>query len=249
MKKITITDNSILFSRKGELVRISACGENAIRFQGFPDCKVIDEDYNLMPHKTECIIEDNETWATMTCGKLKVMIGTSGRVVFYCDGKEILREKPELTFEDGYRNYANKGSGLWSARVTFEPNKNEHFFGMGHSWDNEFDLKGSSIDIRNVNAKCTIPYVYSSLGYGFLWNVPSTGLCELSNNRTRWNSDCCHAIDYVVIAGTPAETCKVLADLTGYAPKMPEWATGFWQSRLRYETQDELLSIEDAVLH
>ena len=243
MKKITVTDNSILFSRKGELVRISACGENAIRFQGFPDCKVIDENYNLMPQKVDCIIEDNETWATMTCGKLKVMIGTSGRVVFYSDGKEILSEKPELTFEDGYRNYTNKGSGLWSARVTFNPCDGEHFFGMGHSWDNEFDLKGSSIDIRNVNAKCTIPYVYSSRGYGFLWNVPSTGLCELSNNRTRWNSDCCHAIDYVVIAGTPAETCKVLADLTGYAPKMPQWATGFWQSRLRYETQDELLSV------
>ncbi len=243
MKKITLTDNTILFSRKGELVRISACGENAIRFQGFPDCKVIEEDYNLMPQKVNCIIENNETWATMTCGKLKLMIGGSGRVVFYYDGKEILTEKPELTFEDGYRNYTNKGSGLWSSRVTFEPHEGEHFFGMGHSWDNEFDLKGSTIDIRNVNAKCTIPYVYSSLGYGFLWNVPSTGLCELSKNRTRWNSDCCHAIDYVVIAGTPAETCKVLADLTGYAPKMPEWATGFWQSRLRYETQDELLSV------
>ena len=243
MNNVTVTDNSILCSRKGELVRISACGENAIRFQGFPDCKVIDEDYNLMPQKTECIIEDNETWATMTCGKLKCMIGTSGRVVFYSDGKEILTEKPELTFEDGYRNYTNKGSGLWSARVTFNPHDGEHFFGMGHSWDNGFDLKGSSIDIRNVNAKCTIPYVYSSLGYGFLWNVPSTGLCELSNNRTRWNSDCCHAIDYVVIAGTPAECCSTLADITGHAAEMPEWATGFWQSRLRYETQDELLSV------
>ena len=243
MNNITVTDNSILCSRKGELVRISACGENAIRFQGFPDCKVIDEDYNLMPQKTECIIEAHETWATMTCGKLKCMIGTSGRVVFHSDGKEILTEKPELTFEDGYRNYTNKGSGLWSARVTFNPHDGEHFFGMGHSWDNGFDLKGSSIDIRNVNAKCTIPYVYSSLGYGFLWNVPSTGLCELSNNRTRWNSDCCHAIDYVVIAGTPAECCSTLADITGHASGMPEWATGFWQSRLRYETQDELLSV------
>lgn len=243
MKKITITDNSIIFSRKGELVRISACGENAIRFQGFPDCKIIDEDYNLMPQKADAVIEDNGHWATITCGKLKCILNGSGRIEFYSEGKEILSEKPELTFEDGYRNYTNKGSGLWSARATFNPHDGEHFFGMGHSWDNEFDLKGSTIDIRNVNAKCTIPYVYSSLGYGLLWNVPSTGLCELSNNRTRFSSDCCHAIDYVVIAGTPAETCKVLADLTGYAPKMPEWATGFWQSRLRYETQEELLSV------
>ena len=243
MKKITIKDNYVLFSRKGELVRISACGENAIRFQGFPDCRVIEEDYNLMPQRTEAVIEDNGHWATITCGKLKCILNGSGRIEFYSEGKEILSEKPELTFEDGYRNYANKGSGLWSARVTFKPHEGEHFFGMGHSWDNEFDLKGSTIDIRNVNAKCTIPYVYSSLGYGFLWNVPSTGLCELTNNRTRFSSDCCHAIDYVVIAGTPAETSKVLADLTGYAPKMPQWATGFWQSRLRYETQEELLSV------
>ena len=150
MKKVTVIENSILFSRKGELVRITPCGKNAIRFQSFPDCKVIDEDYNLMPQSVDAIIEDNETWATMTCGKLKVMIGTSGRVVFYSDGKEILVEKPELTFEDGFRHYENKGSGLWSARVTFKPNENEHFFGMGHSWDNDFDLKGSSIDIRNL---------------------------------------------------------------------------------------------------
>ena len=243
MRNIIVNDNSVLLSRKGELVRVSACGENAIRFQGFPDCKVIDEDYCLMPQNVDAIIENNGDWATVTCGKLRCVIGGSGRVVFYYDGKEILTEKPELTFEDGYRNYTNKGSGLWSARVTFEPHDNEHFFGMGHSWDNEFDLKGSTIDIRNVNAKCTIPYVYSSMGYGILWNVPSTGLCELSNNRTRFSSDCCHAIDYVVIGGTPKEACKTLSDLTGYAPKMPEWATGFWQSRLRYETQDELLSV------
>ena len=57
MKKVTVKDNSILFSRKGELVKISACGENAIRFQGFPDCREINEDYNLMPQKVSCVIE------------------------------------------------------------------------------------------------------------------------------------------------------------------------------------------------
>ena len=94
-----------------------------------------------------------------------------------------------------------------------------------------------------MNAKCTIPYVYSSRGYGFIWNNPAPGLCELSNNRTRWSCQCCKFMDYVVIAGTPKEACTTLADLTGYAPKMPDWATGLWKSRLRYETQEELLSV------
>ena len=45
------------------------------------------------------------------------------------------------------------------------------------------------------------------------------------------------------MAGTPKQVCTTLSDLTGYSPKMPEWATGFWQCRLRYETQEELLSV------
>ena len=32
-------------------------------------------------------------------------------------------------------------------------------------------------------------------------------------------------------------------ELTGKAPIMPKWAYGFWQSRQRYETQDQLLGV------
>lgn len=243
MNNLIVKNNELLFTRYTELIRISACGKNAIRFQGFPDNRVIDENYTLMPQNADAVIEEFDHYVTLTCGTLKVKLEPSGKLTFYVGNRVIIEEKPELTFHSNFRHFDNKGSGLWSARVTFEPNKNEHFFGLGHSWDNEFDLKGSSIDIRNVNAKCTIPYVYSSLGYGFLWNNPSTGLCELSNNRTRWSCDCCRFMDFVVMAGTPKEVCTTLSDLTGYAPKMPEWATGFWQCRLRYETQEELLSV------
>ncbi|MBP3610054.1 MAG: hypothetical protein J6J42_06945 [Lachnospiraceae bacterium] len=243
MNNLRIGKNEIFFSRTGELVRISSCGDNTIRFQAFPDGSVLEENYTLMPGQGEFTVEELETRVSVRCGALQVVLESNGKVTFYRDSKKILEEKPEMTFNTGFRHYDNKGSGLWSARVTFEPNAGEHFFGLGHSWDNEFDLKGTSTDIRNLNAKCTIPYVYSSLGYGFLWNIPSTGLAELSNNRTRFSSDCCKAVDYVVIAGTPKEACSTLADLTGHAPEMPDWATGFWQSRLRYETQEEVLEV------
>ena len=243
MKNLIIKENELIYTRYTELIRISACGRNAIRFQGFPDNRIIDEDYTLMPQKAEAVIEDLGYCVTLTCGTLMVKLEENGKLTYYKDGEVIIVEKPELTFHSNFRHFDNKGSGLWSARVTFEPNKNEHFYGLGHSWDSDFDLKSSSIDIRNVNAKCTIPYVYSSLGYGFLWNNPSTGLCELSKNRTRWSCDCCRFMDFVVMAGTPKEVCTTLSDLTGYSPEMPEWATGFWQCRLRYETQEELLSV------
>ena len=69
------------------------------------------------------------------------------------------------------------------------------------------------------------------------------GNAELSRNRTRWSAGATRKIDYVVISGSPKQVSEALADLTGHAPVMPHWATGFWQSRLRYETQEDLLAV------
>ena len=33
------------------------------------------------------------------------------------------------------------------------------------------------------------------------------------------------------------------ADVTGHAPEFPYWASGFWQCKLRYKTQKELLGV------
>ena len=235
-------NNTLLFSRSGELVRITAVHKNAIRFEAFPDCREFDEDYTLMPQSGEAEFEDAEYCAFMTVGALKLQLERNGKITFYKNGKVILEEKPELAFFDGYRHYERK-EGSYSARVTFKSNDNERFFGLGHEPSGKFDLKGCSFDIRHVNAKCTVPFVYSSLGYGFIWNNPAIGNVELSENRTRWSVGATKKIDYVVIAGNPKEVSEALADLTGHAPVMPHWATGFWQSRLRYETQEDLLEV------
>jgi len=40
-----------------------------------------------------------------------------------------------------------------------------------------------------------------------------------------------------------AEILERYADATGHAPLLPEWALGFWQCKLRYATQDEVLNV------
>lgn len=243
MNNAEIVNNQVLYNRCGELIRIMPCGNNAIRFQAFPDGNVIDEDYNLIVNNVDCIIEEFDTYIKLQQGILTVILGQGGSVTFYSNDKLILKEQHELTFESGLRNHKSIGNGEWQSRVTFEPNDNEHFFGLGHHLGNLYDQKGCSYDIVNTNANCFIPFVYSSLGYGFMWNCPSTGRVELSNNRTRWTSNSCRFVDYVVIGGNPKQVSSTLADITGHAPEFPEWAGGFWQSRLRYETQDMLLEV------
>jgi len=63
------------------------------------------------------------------------------------------------------------------------------------------------------------------------------------NKLSLW-SEVAHAIDYYFIAGDNLdEVISGYRTLTGESPVMPKWTMGFWQSRERYRTQEELLSV------
>ena len=100
------------------------------------------------------------------------------------------------------------------------------------------------IELIQRNTEVTIPFLLSSRGYGFLWNNPAVGRVELGYNATRWVAEAAPQIDYWITTGeNPAEILSNYADVTGHAPEFPEWASGFWQSKLRYASQDELESV------
>ncbi len=237
-------NHSVCYDRNGETLRLTPCGRNAVRVEAFPDGNIFDENYTLLPQEPEEYeLDEREYCVFLTCGDMKVQLETNGKLTAYYRGRVILEELPELTFNDGWRHYERNENGSYAARITFKGRDGEHFYGLGHEASGRFDLKGCAFDLRHVNAKCTVPFVYSSLGYGFLWNNPAVGHVELGMNRTRWSVAATRKMDFVLIGGSPKEVSSALADLTGHAPVMPHWATGFWQSRLRYETQEDLLAV------
>ena len=108
----------------------------------------------------------------------------------------------------------------------------------------KLDNKGCGIELLQRNTEVCIPFMYSTRGYGFLWNNPAVGRVELGFNGTNWVADRTNQMDYWVTAGeTPAQIMSQYADATGHVPMMPEYATGFWQCKLRYRTQDELMEV------
>ena len=67
---------------------------------------------------------------------------------------------------------------------------------------------------------------------------------EADRHSLTLSSEVGRALDYYFVAGGNMD--EVIAGyrwLTGKAPIMPKWAYGFWQSRQRYETQDQLLDV------
>lgn len=72
------------------------------------------------------------------------------------------------------------------------------------------------------------------------WLKPPTGY---NNNHFELSSEAGNNINYYFVYGRNLD--EVIAGyryLTGKAPIVPQWAMGFWQSRERYRTQQEILS-------
>lgn len=62
------------------------------------------------------------------------------------------------------------------------------------------------------------------------------------NNQVWW-SEMSKKLDYYFVYGNDVdEVIKGYRTLTGKAQIMPKWAMGYWQSRERYKTQDEIVS-------
>jgi len=60
----------------------------------------------------------------------------------------------------------------------------------------------------------------------------------------KFQSEAGRNIDYYFVSGQNMDdVIHGYRELTGKAPIVPKWAMGFWQSRERYKTQDELLNV------
>ena len=128
--------------------------------------------------------------------------------------------------------------------ATFAATPGERLFGMGQYQQETFDLKGASLELAHRNSQASVPFVLSSAGYGFLWHNPAIGTATFATNRTIWVADSTRQLDYWITAGdTPAQIAAAYADATGHTPTLPDYGLGYWQCKLRYWNQEQLLEV------
>jgi alpha-D-xyloside xylohydrolase len=143
---------------------------------------------------------------------------------------------------------AGSAKGTITAGQTFELAPDESIYGLGqHPEGASLDYVGSSIQLLQENTKVAVPVLLSSRGYALLWDNPSVTNVDVGKtdpHTVRWLSEAGGGVDYYIFAGPqPDQAIAEYRWLTGSAPMFPLWTWGFWQSRERYKTQDEILGI------
>lgn len=244
------------WSGDGEYVRVDAWGKNSVRVRARLMSQPLDTEWALLaapvsPEDVQITVNGHET--VLKNGDISAVLSAYGA----CDERMRLSFINSSTGEVLCREIDEGGalrlrarahhpleSGAYAPVVTFEANEGEHIYGMGEYQQPVLDLKGSTLELAHRNSQVSVPFMLSSRGYGFLWHNPAMGSVTFGENQTRWEAKVSDQIDYWITAGsTPAQIERQYADATGHSPVMPEWGLGFWQCKLRYWNQEQLLEV------
>ena len=256
---ITESNGKLVYRYDAELLWIEAWGENSFRIRATKECKMPTENWALT-EKPMCgrpmEITIDEKGGRITNGKITAVISDSGKIT-------IRNQKDKILLEEYSRNRRNLTDPKCSAieiearefkaipggdyHLTFRiesQSSQERIYGMGQYQQPYLNLKGLDLELAHRNSQASVPFAVSSLGYGLLWNNPGVGRAVLGKNIMSFEAYSTKILDYWIVAGdTPAEIEEAYAKVTGTVPMMPEYGLGFWQCKLRYQTQEELLEV------
>jgi alpha-D-xyloside xylohydrolase len=240
----------------GEVLQVDAWGESGARVRSTLGGSVVETPGSALdePGTTDARVEIAGDRARLRNGDLVVEVADNHEDRFVpfpplvrflrADGSELLRESVPHFTSPAQRRYRRAGGDLFGCEVAFDAHPDERFYGLGQHQHGLLDQKGAVVDLVQRNTEVSVPFALSSRGYGLLWNMPGVGRVELGANRTRWVADAARQIDYWVTAGSgPADVVGRYVRATGLPPLLPDWASGFWQSKLRYRDQEELLEV------
>ena len=237
-----------------EVLRIEPWGKDSFRVRAGLHAIVPDLPGALLPARPTPVSRNiGDQTATITNGSLTAVVERIGtdtgidvlvRFLRTDTGEELLAEQRAHFWWPGARLFMPQGNGYARLEQRFSAYEGERLYGLGQHTHGRLDQKGLVLDLIQRNAEVSIPFLLSSRGYGFLWNMPAVGRVELAENGTRWVADSARQLDYWITTGdTPRAILSHYTDATGHPPPLPEWASGFWQSKLRYRTQAELLEV------
>ena len=248
MVEFTKKTNSLFFSMDNEIIEIEPWGRNGLRVRCTKSNEINRDWVNALinPGDYQAELEIHSNGASIRNGEMKAIVSSQGEISYFNgnDGRELIKEKPVHFISIPSRVYKDLKGDLFHIDCCFEAYDDEHIYGLGQHQHGRLDQKGCVIELIQRNTEVTIPFYLSSRGYGFLWNNPAVGRVELGANATRWVAEAAPQIDYWITTGRdPAEILSNYADITGHAPAFPDWASGFWQSKLRYASQEELESV------
>lgn len=238
-QSFTRTNKGITVNTSASLVELRFYSPSIVRVLK-SSSKKIAEPLNLsvivQPINTSFSVKQDGQRLIVTTKALKIELNTNdGRLSYYSLTGKILMS------EQANNNHLSNGESI---KQEFNLPSKDAIYGLGQHQEGVMNLRNHTVMLRQQNMEIAIPVLVSSGGYGIFWDNASSTKFQDRNGTTSFESAAGNLINYYFIDGGNADgVITGIRKLTGNAPMFPKWVFGFWQSRERYTSQQELLGV------
>ena len=166
--------------------------------------------------------------------------GTGIVSYFSKDGKSLLAEKSGMQFID----FDDAGTKTYQVYQPFVLDKEEAIYGLGQLQNGKMIQRNMTKNLIQGNVEDVSPFFQSTKGYGVFWDNYSPTLFTDNEVETSFRSEVGDCVDYYFMYGKDADgVIAQVRSLTGQAPMFPLWTYGYWQSKERYKSQEEVVDV------
>jgi len=132
----------------------------------------------------------------------------------------------------------------YSVYQSFVLHKDEAIYGLGQQQKGKMIQRNQKVYMVQNNTEDFITFFQSVKGYGVFWDNYSPTTFTDDEEETSFSSEVGDCIDYYFMYGGNADgVIANMRDLTGQVPMFPLWTYGYWQSKERYKSQDEIVGV------
>ena len=195
------------------------------------------------PQKTAFGVKQSGDLLTLKSVNLQVVLNLKTGKISYSTprGEALLAEKEKGVL---FTDFNDAGSKTYTVFQSFLLDKDEAIYGLGQQQQGKMIKRNLKLNMIQGNTDDYVPFFISVKGYGLYWDNYSPTLFVDSQDETSFKSDVGDCMDYYFMYGSTADgVIAQMRDLTGQAPMFPLWTFGFFQSKERYKTQDEVVGI------
>ena len=194
------------------------------------------------PEKVNFKADMQDNKIVLNTSELSVSVDTGTGIVSYCskDGKSLLAEKSGMQFID----FDDAGTKTYQVYQPFVLDKEEAIYGLGQLQNGKMIQRNMTKNLIQGNVEDVSPFFQSTKGYGVFWDNYSPTLFTDNEVETSFRSEVGDCVDYYFMYGKNADgVIAQVRNLTGQAPMFPLWTYGYWQSKERYKSQEEVVDV------
>ena len=143
-----------------------------------------------------------------------------------------------------FKDFNDAGINTHNIKQSFILDKDESIYGLGILQNGKMSQRNQHKHLVQGNVEDVVTFIQSIKGYGIYWDNYSPTDFSDTPDYTSFESAVGDCIDYYFIYGKNADgVIAGMRTLSGQVPMFPLWTYGFWQSRERYKSQNELLEV------